>query len=59
MKRAFANLPLHGGKDGHPFPVERKIYDRSINILHEGIKQARLGRREKIEAIRSLRGFLR
>jgi len=23
----------HGGKDGHPYPVDRKIYDRSIEIL--------------------------
>ena len=48
----------HGGKDGHPYPVNREVYDKSINILHQSIKQARLGRGEKIEALKSLRRFL-
>lgn len=44
----------HGGKDGHPFPVDRETYDRSISVLNQAIKQARLGRREKVEAFRRL-----
>lgn len=47
----------HGGKDGHPYSVDRVTYDSSIDILHTAIKKAKLGRREKIEAIRQLRMF--
>ena len=27
-----ADLPLHRGKDGHPYPVDRKTYDQSIAL---------------------------
>ena len=40
----------HGGKDGHPYPVDRATYDRSIQILEKAIRQAKLGNREKLEA---------
>lgn len=44
----------HGGKDGYPYPVDRKEYDKSIEILKEAILKAKLGNREKLEAIRRL-----
>jgi len=44
----------HGGKDGHPYPVDRKTYDRSIQILHQAVERAKLGDREKLEALRRL-----
>ncbi len=44
----------HGGKDGHPYPVDRKAYDRSIELLKQAVERARIGDREKIEAIRKL-----
>ncbi|MGZ6125154.1 MAG: DUF763 domain-containing protein [Myxococcales bacterium] len=44
----------HGGKDGHPFPVPLKVYDRTISVLKQAVAAARLGRTEKIEAIRRL-----
>jgi hypothetical protein len=44
----------HGGKDGHPYPVDRSTYDRSIQILHQAVERARLGDREKIEALKRL-----
>jgi hypothetical protein len=47
----------HGGKDGHPYPVERHVYDQTIQILKGAIEKARLGDREKVEAIRRLRSF--
>jgi len=53
VKYSFA----HGGKDGHPYPVDRKIYDKSIQILQDAIKQAKLGEKEKIEAIKRLKDF--
>lgn len=45
----------HGGKDGHPFPVDRETYDRSISILGEAVRRARLDNRDRIEALRRLR----
>jgi hypothetical protein len=47
----------HGGKDGHPYPVNRNVYDRTIGILEKGIKEARLGNREKLEVLKRLSIF--
>ncbi len=44
----------HGGKDGYPFPVERALYDRTIETLAEAVHRARLGDREKVDALRRL-----
>src|SRR4051812_13493020 len=44
----------HGGKDGHPFPVPLKVYDQTIRVLKQGIEHARLGRSERLDAIRRL-----
>jgi len=48
----------HGGKDGHPYPVDRKTYDRSIEILHQALERAKVGDKEKIAALRRLRAWL-
>ena len=47
----------HGGKDGYPYPVNRPVYDQSIEILKTAINKAKIGSREKIEAIRQLSFF--
>src|SRR5213082_2159614 len=44
----------HGGKDGHPFPVPLKVYDRTISVLKQAVAQARLGREERLGALRRL-----
>src|SRR5919201_1330588 len=44
----------HGGKDGHHFPVPLRVYDRTISVLKRAVAAARLGRREKLDAIRRL-----
>ena len=44
----------HGGKDGHPFPVPLKVYDRTISVLKQAVSAARLGQTEKLDAIRRL-----
>jgi len=44
----------HGGKDGIPYPVDRKTYDKSIELLHMALEKARLGDKEKIAAIKRL-----
>jgi hypothetical protein len=48
----------HGGKDGYPFPVDRKTYDRSIEILSRAVQLARLSSEEKRQALARLdKGF--
>ena len=49
----------HGGKDGHPFPVDRKTYDCSISFLKECLDRAKVKDREKIDAFRRLAQYER
>jgi hypothetical protein len=44
----------HGGKDGHPFPVPLKVYDETIAVLKRAVGSAKLGRGEKLAAIKRL-----
>jgi hypothetical protein len=44
----------HGGKDGHPYPVDRQTYDQSIHLLREAIQRAKLGERDRLDAIKRL-----
>jgi hypothetical protein len=44
----------HGGKDGHPFPVPLRIYDKSIEVLREAVDKAKIGHTEKQQAIKDL-----
>ncbi len=43
-----------GGKDGHPFPVPLKVYDRTLTVLKAALSQARLGNDEKLSALARL-----
>jgi len=45
----------HGGKDGHPYPVDKKVYENSISFLQRAIEKAKLGDREKLDCLRRLR----
>ena len=47
----------HGGKDRHPYPVDRELYDRTIEALKECLWAAKVGRTEKLEAIQRLSTF--
>lgn len=47
----------HGGKDGYPYPVDQKTYEKSIEILKIAVEKAKIGDREKIEAFRQLSLF--
>jgi hypothetical protein len=47
-----------GGKDGVPFPVDRKAMDESIEILKSGVEEAKVKKGEKLEAIQRLRKFV-
>ena len=44
----------HGGKDGHPYPVDRRVYDQTIDVLRNAVEKARIGDREKMQAIQRL-----
>lgn len=44
----------HGGKDGIPFPVDRRTYDRTVEAMRQAIRSAKVGQRDRLEAIRRL-----
>jgi hypothetical protein len=44
----------HGGKDGHPYPVNRTAYDHTIEMLRRAVGRARLSFCDKDEAMRRL-----
>ncbi len=44
----------HGGKDRHPFPVPTAVYDKTISVLKQAVRSARLGREEELAALRRL-----
>ena len=44
----------HGGKDGFPHPVLTSVYDQTIETLRKALREARIGRTDKIEAFRRL-----
>jgi hypothetical protein len=46
-----------GGKDGVPYPVDRKTYDETIEILDNAIKQAKVGNKEKLNSLKRLKAI--
>jgi hypothetical protein len=46
-----------GGKDGVPYPVDRKTYDKTIEILDNAIKQAKVGNKEKLNSLKRLKAI--
>jgi uncharacterized protein len=44
----------HGGKDRHPYPIDRKTYEQSIQTLHTAVEKAKIGQREQTEALKRL-----
>jgi len=49
----------HGGKDGVPYPVDRLTYEKTIEILDSAIRNAKIGKREQLHAIRRLSDFMK
>ena len=47
-----------GGKDGYPYPFDAKTAEEAAAILEQAVLEARVGRREKVEAIKRLRRLL-
>lgn len=54
VKYSFA----YGGKDGVPYPVNRRAMDESIRILKEAVEKARLGDKERLSMLQKLRRFV-
>ena len=54
VKYSFA----YGGKDGVPYPVDRRAMDQSIQILENAIKSARIGNGEKLKSLQRLRQYV-
>ncbi|MDO5824568.1 DUF763 domain-containing protein [Methanobrevibacter sp.] len=48
----------HGGKDGFPYPVDREVYDNSIQTIIDSLDQARIKKEEKLKAIKRLDDFI-
>lgn len=53
VKYTFA----HGGKDGVPYPVNKKVYEKSIEILRDAVKRAEVRDEIKKLAIKRLEIF--
>jgi hypothetical protein len=47
----------HGGKDGHPFPVDRATYDRTTLALRRALEKGKIDRSEKVRAFKRLADF--
>lgn len=54
VKYSFA----YGGKDGVPYPVDRKAMDESICLLKRAVEEARIGKNEKLRSLKTLMKFL-
>ncbi len=47
-----------GGKDGVPYPVDRRAMDESTVFIKQGVQKARIGEKEKLRAIKRLKEFI-
>jgi hypothetical protein len=54
VKFSFA----YGGKDGVPFPVDRRAMDESIQVLRQSVEAAKIGDKEKMRSLGRLRRFV-
>lgn len=54
VKYSFA----HGGKDGYPYPVDKEVYDHSIQVLKDALDNL-ANDKEKHFAIKRLESFLK
>ncbi|MBN1358920.1 DUF763 domain-containing protein [Candidatus Bathyarchaeota archaeon] len=54
VKFSFA----YGGKDGVPFPVDRRAMDESIQLLQSAVQEAKIGDKEKTRSLQRLRQFV-
>ncbi len=46
-----------GGKDGYPYPVDRKVYDRVIAVLQQDIQRTKMGFRQKDSLLKRIKAI--
>lgn len=54
VKYSFA----YGGKDGVPYPVNRKAMDRSVKILEDAIQKAKIEHKERLRSLQRLHRYV-
>jgi len=54
VKYSFA----YGGKDGVPYPVNRKAMDESVEILKQAIQASKIGSHDRMKSLERLRKFV-
>ena len=54
VKYSFA----YGGKDGVPYPVDRKAMDESIQILRQAVQEAKIGDQDRMNSLERLRRYV-
>jgi hypothetical protein len=54
IRDPFSFSWAHGGKDGFPYPVDRGLYDATIESLRRALAEAKAGRTEKVRALKRL-----
>ena len=47
-------MGCYGGKDGYPFPVDKKTYESSIEFLKSCLDKARVGDKDKLSDFKRL-----
>lgn len=47
----------HGGKDGIPYPVDRSLYDQTIDLMERAVRRAKLGQTEELRALRRMERY--
>ena len=47
----------HGGKDGHPYPVNKETFEYSIHVLQEAVNKSKIGERDKMYSLKRLGQF--
>jgi len=47
-----------GGKDGVPYPVNRRAMDEATRILENTINKTKLGEKERLDSVKRLRNFV-
>jgi len=47
-----------GGKDGVPYPADRKGMGRTVECLERGVAEAKIKKREKLEAVQRLQSLI-
>ncbi|MCK4777168.1 MAG: hypothetical protein KAS39_02250 [Actinomycetia bacterium] len=58
MERSgIAELSLHGGKDGYPYPVNKEGYEESIEFLKQTISKTKISHFEKRKSIEEGKSF--